>query len=90
MLLCKDVAAEYVLLLTNVNKEVAVAQDVLDALYKKGELNAESTVNDKELSEKVTKIFADAVAAQKAHDEDIAKQNANKVLTIVLMHSSMV
>lgn len=76
MLLCKDVAADYIVLLVNVNREVTTAQDELDVLYKKGELNAESTVNDKELSEKVAKIFADAVEAQKNHD---SQNNANEM-----------
>ncbi len=75
---CKDVAAQF-------DEAFAAVQTSIDALtadvkakYDKGELTAESTVDTASVATAVEKVNADAVAAQAAHDAEVAKKAANE------------
>ncbi len=75
---CPDVASQF-------SEEIAAIQAAIDALsadikakYDKVELTDETTIDTTEIAARIEALLKDAAAAQKAYEEEQAKEQANK------------
>ncbi len=77
---CKDVAAQFAKTIADIQKSIDALKADLEAKYKNVELTAESTIDTSAISSAIEKLKTDAVAAQKAYEEEAeeAKKQANE------------
>ena len=73
-----NVASRYNGTITGIQSAINALSDDVKAKYEAIELTAESTVNTSDIISRITKLLSDATAAQKAYEEQLAKENANE------------
>jgi len=78
---CKDVAANFTEAIAAIQTTIDNIKKDLDAKHKAGELTAESTIDAKSVEDAITKLLADAAAAQEAFVKKAANDAAYKALS---------
>ena len=73
-----NVASRYNGTITGIQSAINALSDDVKAKYEAIELTAESTVNTSDIISRITKLLSDATAAQKAYEDQLAKENANE------------
>ena len=73
-----NVASRYNGTITGIQSAINALSDDEKAKYEAIELTAESTVNTSDIIARITKLRSDATAAQKAYEDQLAKENANE------------
>ena len=73
-----NVASRYNGTITGIQSAINALSDDVKAKYEAIELTAESTVNTSDIISRITNLLSDATAAQKAYEDQLAKENANE------------